>query len=356
MPALKMKIVLTTPYYPPNLGGVEVHVRDLAVRLIKNGFEVEVVTSSGRDDRVRVREVASIPVPYSPIPLRFPEIEGDIFHSHVPSPFFAREVAKRGMSPHVVTYHNDVVVPERVNGYCIPRRIGRIVEEIACDVTRYVLDGADVVIATTEDYAKTSPILKDYDVEVIPNAVDVERYEFELEKEDYVIYVGRLVEYKGLPILMRAMRIVQKSLPLRLVVVGDGEDRRAFERLARYLGVESEFLGRVSEGRKIELIKRARVLVLPSKSRLEAFGIVLLEAMACGTPVIGSNVAGVRSVAREGGMVFHDIEDLAEKIMKIATSEGLARALGRKGRRVVEERYSWKVVLKRITELYESLT
>ncbi len=350
-----MKVVLTTPYYPPHMGGVEVHVRNLALRLKEGGFDVEVISSSGYDDSVRVRTVPSIPIPYSPIPLIFPRVCGAVYHSHIPSPFFAREITKRGLRPHVVTYHNDVVIPERVNGYRIPAKIGSIVEKINEEITIPILESADVIIATTKSYAKTSPILSKFEVEIVPNAIDVNRYEFCEDKEDYVIYIGRLVEYKGLPILLEAMSIVQREIPLRLVVVGDGEDRQRFENLAKRLGVEVTFTGRASEERKIDLLKRARILVLPSQSRLEAFGIVLLEAMACGTPVIGSNIAGVRDVAKEGGLVFYDVEDLVEKILKLATNDALAKSLGRKGRKAVEDRYDWDVVIEKIKMIYSAV-
>ncbi len=347
-----MKVILTTPYYLPHLGGVEVHVQNLALKLKLKGYEVEVVTSAGFDDSVKVRTVPSIPIPYSPIPLRFPKVCGDVYHSHIPSPFFAREIAKRRLKPHVVTYHNDVVIPERVDGRRIPAKIGKIVEKINEDVTVPILESADVIIATTESYAESSPILGEFDVEIVPNAIDVEKYEFCNEKDDYVVYVGRLVEYKGLPILLEAMKIIQRELPIKLVVVGDGEDRQRFEKLAKELRVDVEFKGRLPEREKIDVIKRARILVLPSQSRLEAFGIVLLEAMACGTPVIGSNTAGVRDVAREGGLVFYDVEDLADKILKLATNDRLARSLGKKGRMRVEEKYDWNAVIGRIEEIY----
>ncbi len=346
-------MVLTTPFFPPHVGGVEFHVYELAKGLMEKGFDVRVVTSSGGGNFViTVITVPSIPIPYSPLPLRFPNVRGDVYHSHIPSPFFAHEISKRNLRPHVVTYHNDVVIPERVNGYRIPAKIGEKIEEINKRITISILNSADVIIATTMDYARTSPILRDFNVEVVPNAINVRKYEFCMEKDDYVVYVGRLVEYKGLPILLKAMKIVQRELPMKLVVVGDGEDRQRFEKLSKDLGVEVEFKGRLPENEKIEIIKRARVLVLPSQSRLEAFGIVLLEAMACGTPVIASNIAGVRVVAREGGFVFYDVEDLAEKILKIATNDSISIALGRRGRKAVEEKYDWRKVIDRITDIY----
>jgi len=349
-----MKITLTTPYYPPHIGGVEIHVQNLARWIMRIGYDVEVITSFGKDEVVKVKTVRCIHFPYTPIPLKFPKIECDIVHSHIPSPFFAKCVMEKHVKPHIVTYHNDVVIPTRVNGIFIPREAGRIIEKININITIPILDSADLIIATTESYAKTSPILSQYDVKIIPNAIDIENYEYSDNKQNFVVYVGRLVEYKGLTMLIEAMKIVQREFPIKLVVVGDGEDRKMFEMFARKLNVAVEFKGKVSEKEKIKIIKNSKVLILPSRSRLEAFGIVLLEAMACGTPVIGSNIPGVRDIAKEGGMVFNSVEDLAEKILKIITNDKLCKLLGKRGRKTVEEKYSWNVVIKRLKKIYDS--
>ncbi len=354
-----MKVVLTTPYYPPHIGGIEIHVRYLASFLSKK-HEVKVISSTGNSSRgIKVLKLRCLNLPYSPIPLSFPALKADVYHSHIPSPFFARMVSKEGLSPHVVTYHNDVLVPEVVDGYKIPSPGREFIEMFNERITIPLLESCDAIIATTSSYALTSPLLSQFmeKIEIIPNAVDIERFvPGEIEREPIVVYVGRLVEYKGVDILLKAMKIVQKSLKdARLVIIGDGEDRKKFEELSKKLEVKTEFKGRLPDEDVTEWLRKARVLVLPSFSRLEAFGIVLLEAMASATPVIGSNIPGVRDVAIEGGLTFSNIDDLADKIIDVFTNDKLAEKLSRKGLKAVREKYSWEVVSKRIEKLYFSL-
>ncbi|AGK60825.1 Glycosyltransferase [Archaeoglobus sulfaticallidus PM70-1] len=338
----EIKIALTTPYYPPHIGGVEIHVEGL-VRQLSKKYNVTVISSNN---------TRCIEIPYSPIPVSFPGVQADIYHSHVPSPFFAWWVMKKGYSPHVITYHNDVVVPSTVNGYRIPGNVGYLVERVNEKVIVPVLESCDVIIATTKSYAVTSPVLSRFidKVEVVPNAVDLKKFNCKnVKKQDFVLYVGRLVEYKGLPVLIEAMKKVQKEFDCELIVIGDGEDRARLENLAK--NIKARFLGRLPTKEVIGWMQKARVLVLPSFSRLEAFGIVLLEAMACGTPVIASNIAGVREVALEGGLVFDDVDDLSNKILKILTNDSFAKKLSAKGLKSVKN-YSWEVVSEKIEKIY----
>ncbi|MFO7966106.1 MAG: glycosyltransferase family 4 protein [Archaeoglobaceae archaeon] len=349
-----MKVLLTSPYYPPHIGGVEFHTMNLARGLAKRGYDIEVITSEGFDNYVKVTTTPTIPFPYSPIPLKFPQFSGDIYHSHVPSPFFAQWVNSKDCKPHVVTYHNDVFVPPKVDGKPIPRHLSRLIEKENLRTVKPVLDNARVIVATTESYAQKSPVLKDYlhKVEVIPNGVWNDDFRAGIdagEREQIVLYAGRLVEYKGLHILIRAM----KNIDARLVVLGDGEDRKDFERVAKLFGVNAEFKGRVSSNEKKEWLRKARVLVLPSISRLEAFGIVMLESMACKTPVIASRIPGVEEVARKGGLTFKDEEDLSSTISTLLENDALASKLGRRGRWIVKKKYDWELILDRTEKLYQ---
>jgi glycosyltransferase involved in cell wall biosynthesis len=348
-----MKVVLTSPYYPPHIGGVQIHTRNIARGMSEKGYDVEVVTSTRSDDRVKVTTIPCLRIPYSPIPLTFPDVDGDVYHSHIPSPFFARMVLKRKYQPHIVTYHNDVVVPDRVDGTPIPRFVARLIEKKNDELVRPILDTAEVIIATTRSYAETSPILEDYldNVEIIPNAIRVKEFlpgEDAGERDRIVLYVGRLVEYKGLPILIRAMTKIQA----KLVVLGDGEDRNRFEKLAKKIGAHVEFRGKVSDNELKDWLRKARVLVVPGQSRLEAFGIVLLEAMACSTPVIAPNIPGVGEIARNGGLVFEDEDELSLTIIRILEDDALATELGRRGKSIVEQNYDWELVLDKIETLY----
>ena len=348
-----MKILLTSPYYPPHIGGVQIHTRNIARGMNEKGHDVEVLTSTGRDDRIKVTTIPCLRIPYSPIPITFPDVKGDVYHSHIPSPFFARFVLKKRYQPHIITYHNDVVIPERVNGKPLPRFVSRWIEHLNEKLVRQILDNAEVIIATTRSYAETSPILKGYldKVEIIPNAIRVSEFlsgKDAGERDKIVLYAGRLVEYKGLPILIRAM----KNIPAKLVVLGDAEDRNRFKKLAKKIGAHIEFRGRVSDNELKDWLRKARVFVLPGQSRLEAFGIVLLEAMACNTPVIAPKIPGVGEVARNGGLVFEDEEELSLTITRILEDDTLATTLGRKGRASVEQNYDWESVLDKIEILY----
>ena len=333
-----MKVAQITPYSFPHIGGVEVHVENLSKALSKF-CEVEVISSSN---------TPSLNIPYSPIPLRKLKVRADVFHAHVPSPFFAYIYSNE--RKFVVTYHNDVEVPEEVFGYRIPKSVAKRVENVNEKVVRKVLERAKIIIATTADYSTTSPILRDYEekLEIVPNGIWCEDFELKLEKKNFVLYVGRLVKYKGLQYIIEAL----KGSGEKLVVAGDGEDRKFFEELARKMNVRAKFLGKVSYKTVRKLMSEAKCLVLPSKTRLEAFGIVLLEAMASGTPVIAYNTPGVREIAKKGGFVFSSVEELREKIESLDGKT--IRKIGKRGRKVAEK-YGWENVARRTLKIYEKL-
>ncbi len=355
-----MKVVLLTSYFPPHVGGVEVHVERVAHHLHKRGFEVVVVTSSASGTAefpFEVKYVPCIPIPYSPItPFlgRFLEkLDGDIFHSHTPPPFFSYSLKK---SPHVITYHCDIEIPEKYGMFPIPKTVSRLIIKKSDDMLSKALDRADAIVATTKSYAETSRLLNGRHYHVIPNGIELSEFEgVEAEKEPIVLFLGRLAATKGVDVLLRAMKHV--DVEARCVIIGDGEERNSLERLARELNVNAEFTGFLPRRKVIEYLARASLLVLPSLSRLEAFGIVLLEAMACGTPVAASDLPGVRDVAREAGLVFPpgDHIRLGEIINEVLSDEEKIRMIGNKGKKVVREKYSWKVIVDSLVKLYESL-
>jgi glycosyltransferase involved in cell wall biosynthesis len=349
-----MKIIQISPYFPPHVGGVEYHVKELASGLANRGHQVSVASSCGRWTGELIR-IPSIDLFYSPIPIKLPKLEADVYHSHIPSPLFAFML--RCASPHVVTYHNDVIVPGILNGHSLPRQISGALESINEHLVRPVLEEAKIIIATTKSYAETSPILKDYidKLRIVPNAVDVSLYPQLRNKENYVLYAGRMLSYKGVESLLFAMSEVQKSADLGLVLVGDGYDRGRLEEMAAKLSVRAKFTGRLERSMFIDTISRAQMLVLPTQNRLEAFGIVLLEAMACQVPVLAFNTPGVNEVAENGGMVYSSQEELIELILELHENESLRVCLGEKGRRAVEENYSWKRVLDSMESIYRTV-
>ena len=349
-----MKIAQISPYFPPHVGGVEYHVKELAEGLVGRGHQVTVVSSCGRWSGELVR-LLSLNLWYSPIPIKLPEIQADIYHSHIPSPLFAYRF--RHKAPHVVTYHNDVVLPDAFRGYGLPRIFSSSVEKTSEKLVRSILDEADMIVATTMSYARSSPVLQDYldKVRVVPNAVTASLYPRITEKESYVLYAGRMVGYKGADMLIRAMKEVQKTADLELMMVGEGEDRRRLEDLAVRLGVRARFTGRLERSMFIDTISRAEMLVNPAQCRLEAFGIVLLEAMACETPVLAYDTPGVNEVAGKGGCIYSNWEELSELIIRLHDSPARRAELGLKGRRAVEENYSWKRAIDLMELVYKEV-
>jgi len=350
-----MKILQVSPYFPPHLGGVEYHVKELADGLVNRGHQVSVASSCGdwKKDFIRI---PSVDLLYTPLPLSRPVLEADVFHSHIPSPLFAFMLRKA--SPHVVTYHNDVVIPRKLNGYNPPRWLGASLEWLNKKLVQPILDKADIVIATTRSYAETSPVLKNYldKTRIVPNAVDTSIYPRSRPKDNYVLYVGRMLNYKGIESLIESMSEVQKNADLELILAGDGYDRSRLEKKAMHLGVNAKFTGRVKRNVLIDLLSRAEMLVLPSASRLEAFGIALLEAMACETPVLAFDSPGVNEVALHGGRLFSSTAELTETILELHENVPLRVALGRRGRRAVAEKYSWSKVLDAVESIYGEVT
>ena len=179
-----------------------------------------------------------------------------------------------------------------------------------------------------------------------------------------VLTVGRLVPRKDVPTLMRALGTVRDTVPdARLVVVGDGPERPRLERMAGELGLADavRFDAFVSEERLRVLYRRAGVFVLPAMydpagRDIEGFGIVLLEAMASGRPVIGARVGGIPSAIRDAwGRLYApgDAADLASHLTALLGDPDRAELMGAAGRRATEEIYNWSDIARRMETIYE---
>jgi len=202
--------------------------------------------------------------------------------------------------------------------------------------------------------------------DIIPNGVDVERFRAEvpcppeiLAARPYVLFVGRFEDRKGLPVLLQAFQVLKARRPeLSLVIVGEGNRRKEYEAWVRSRTVPGvHFVGYVRGSLLPAYYQHAAVYCAPNTGN-ESFGIVLLEAMAAGAPVVASNIEGFSAVVTDGvdGVLFppRDPEALAAALERVATSPELAASL-REGAALKAPDYSWPYVASRILDYYGDL-
>jgi glycosyltransferase involved in cell wall biosynthesis len=171
-------------------------------------------------------------------------------------------------------------------------------------------------------------------------------------------YVGRMEEGKGVPTLIRGL--AQTGIEATLLLIGEGPLREAWSQLAAELNVSTQVVGRVANVDMPTHLNCLDVLVLPSETQAlwaEQFGKVLVEAMACGVPVVGSDSGEIPNVIGEAGLVFRQgsAEELASALRALATVDGLRRELARRGRERANDRYSWASVAQQTLAFYREL-
>ncbi|KOY18268.1 glycosyltransferase family 4 protein [Paenibacillus xylanivorans] len=195
---------------------------------------------------------------------------------------------------------------------------------------------------------------------VVPLGVDLSRFlpaikgEQQLLRKQFgisgpfsILYVGRLIPGKGVDVLIRAVALLQQQVPVQLIIAGKGPQVyvRKLRQLARKLKVEATFRGQIAHERIDRLYRAVDCLVCPSQEH-EAFGLVNVEAMASGLPVIASDNGGIREIIVSGSngylvRQYHNPRSFAAYLYKLADNPSLARSLGEAGRASAVEQFSW---------------
>ena len=373
-----MKIAQVSPWFFPHLGGVESHVRSVSRELAARGHQVTVVTSRHdpslpseenldgfRVVRVKPRLVV-MRTPITPkMRANLRSLPVDVVHAHSPPPLashYAGAVAGERGTPYVVTYHCDVELPSV---------LGTLAESIyRRSLGESTLRNAAQVIVTTRTYGATSRAVWRYNPVVVPNAVDHRRFRPDVDggavrerlniprEAPVALLVGRIVPHKGVEHFIEAARFVPDA---RFLVVGEGSLLEAMRRFAGTMGVADRvrFLGRVSDENLPKVYAACDVFVLPSVSRLEAFGIVALEAMATAKPVIVADIPGVREVIEDGreGLLADPMNarDLAEKIRRLLGDPEARHVMGERGREKVLASFGIERVTDQIESVYRAV-
>jgi len=373
-----MKILQTPVRFYPFTGGVENYVYYLSRELVKSGNQVKVVCANEPDieskQRVEGIEVERLPymgkIANTNITTGLPGVlsdgDYDIIHTHIPTPWSADWSAFYSNSkkkPLVVTYHNDIV------GQGLASLVARIYNSVGLN---YVLKTAAKIIITQPGYLQSSSYLAKYrdKIEVIPNGVDVEKFQPKQasgnEDKSTIFFLSVLDEfhkYKGLEYLLKALKIVKNKIPdVKLIVGGKGVLLDHYQEMAASLGLKDnvEFAGFIPHEEIADYYSQTSVFVLPSISSLqEGFGIVALEALACQTPVVTTDIVGVAQDLKQiqGGIVTspRDTQKLADAITQILSDVEMQKEMGQRGRKLVEEKYTWKGVANSMEKVYKEI-
>jgi len=374
-PADRRRVALVSSSYAPYVGGVEEHVRQVARALRRDDVDVEVWTVD-RGEALGVREIDGVTVRYLPAPLpaaspgaalrflgRLPRawrewvdarrrFRPDVLHVQCfgPNGAYALALHRRFGLPLVVTSHGETVADDRAvfTRSALLRAALRRSMVAAKSVTapsRFVID----------DLRRSFGLIGGT---VVPNGVEPAPAEGEggvLLRGRYLLAVGRLGYMKGFDLLVDAFAEAGLAQDLRLAIAGDGPERdRLVEAVGRHgIADRVELLGRLDGAGVARAMSGAVAVVVPS--RMEAFGIVALEAWRSGAPLVMTDRGGASEFVRDGidGLLVNpeDSAALRRALERITSDEGLRRALAAAGRERVPE-FTWTRVARAYEDLY----
>lgn len=357
-----MRIVLVSPYSWTTPGGVGNHIAHLAGHLRLRGHEVRIIAPAdddvgpgviavGRSLGIRyngaIARLAFGPRVAARVRVALRRAQPDVVHVHEPFvPSVSMLATRASKVPVVATFH--AAAPRSMALRAARGILRRIERKIA------------VRIAVSEEARRTIAGTVRNDVRVIPNGIDVSRFA-DVPPLDpgaaMVCYFGRLERRKGVRVLCEAFPEIKRAHPeARLVIAGDGPDRKDCEEaIPASLVNDVTFLGRVSDEALVSVIGAASVVALPATGG-ESFGVVLLEAMAAGRPVVASDIPGYAAVARRDTEALlvppGDVSALAAAVARVMADEPLATKLAEAGRARASE-FDWSRLAVDIERCYE---
>jgi N-acetyl-alpha-D-glucosaminyl L-malate synthase BshA len=364
----------------PTLGGSGVVATELGKSLALLGNEVHFITAghparlSGYDQRVYLHKVVTGEYPlfqqYAPYSLSLAvkirevaeQYELDLVHVHYAIPhaasaFLAKEMLKPQRLPTMTTLHGtDITLVGIMPSYY--------------EITRFSIEKSDAVTAVSE-FLRRETVREfriERPIEVIHNFVDTELFRvrdhdcaassrLSPHGERVLMHISNFRKVKNLPVVLAVFNEVQKHLPARLALVGDGPERESTERQAEEMGISDrvDFLG--DQESVADILPAADVFLLPSQH--ESFGLAAREAMACGVPVVGSRIGGLPEVIvhEETGYLCdpNDVQCMTTIVLALLRDEKLRRTIGRAARARAESEFNRDRVVARYVDAYRRL-
>ena len=364
-----MRITLVCPFDPmppqadgqtAHVGGVERVYAQLARGLVRRGHQVTLVCSTTRPLHTASQEgILVVRAPRRMTVFRSPLTD---LAKHIPHETDLVQVAATYpfTTPRVLTHAREWGIPSVLDFHFEPSP-GTVLGRSSARIYRLVgprsYRQADAVMVRSYAYGRSANSLSrvpESRWRIVPNGIDAEQFRpVARPSRDYILFVGRLVSYKGVEVLLRALSTLRPNIPL--LIAGDGPLKRKLAALARRLEVDAQFLGHVKDEDLPGIYGNARVTVLPSVNGQEAFGIALVESMACGTPVVASSLPGVADVARLGGLVAKSGDANALATQLSAALNGDALPQGPELSKRIHDSFAWPVVIDRVIEVYQEV-
>jgi len=288
----------------------------------------------------------------------------ELIHAHwvVPQGFIARIIKKFYGVPYIVTVHGSDIFGLK----------GRLFQRIQKSAIKNSLICTVNSNATKNEVVRRFPDLKEK-IRLVPMGVDASLFKkkkISKNKLGYgnynlLLFVGRLSEQKGIEYLIKSMPdVLSKFHNTKLLIIGEGGYKNNFMKKVKelHLGKNVEFLSSVSRSKLIDYYNIADLFVYPSlahKTGTEALGVVLLEALSCGTAVIGSDVGGIRDIIKnkKTGLLTkqRNEKDIADKIVLLLKNKKLREKLAKEGQKFVRQNYSWPIIIKKFKEIYKKV-
>jgi len=381
------RICLVTHFFPPHMGGIEKVSYEQSKRLTEFGYEIDVLTSKikGQNERpakgIRVFSYPTlnlaerIGVPYPVLSFKayrkFVQVikKCDLVHAHghvYMSSYMAGKVAKKYKKPFIVTQHNTFIdyqsilnILEHLNDFTI----GKSVLKCANRIITVSKETMKYVLKLGADKSKTSVIYNGVDTDYFhPVNKEESRKKLGLPKNRKIILsVRRLVYKNGLDTLIESVPLLTRDHPdLLFVVAGKGPSRKLIEDRIKELGIDAniKLTGFVPDRLLPLYYDAADYFILPSASG-EGLPLVLLEAMACGLPVIATTVGGTPEIIKhmKNGVLVppRNPEAMAETMSKLLSEERLGATIGEEARRIVEDRFTWEKNLRQLQDIYKKV-
>ena len=372
-----MKILHLSKFYPPDPGGLEYVVAALAEGAAKRGHDVCVVCATGSSwagkwctdepelspNGVEISRTCTFGVvasqPLAPAYLKASRMPADVVYTHRPHPLADLALLFQRRRPVIVFHHSDVQ-RQRLGGALVRPLARSIARRAAASVMATESHLRQAIDLGPTGQAKARIIPFGVDECVFSPSVDSPRPPVfpDAKRGAVALFVGRLVPYKGLDVLLRAV----ESTDLRVVIVGDGPLRQSLgeEISRRGLGRQAILVGRVSDDDLPSYYQAADYFVFPSTTPAEMFGISLIESMGCGTPVITTALdSGVREVNEKDVTGLEvppgDAISLRAAMLSLAGNPDLRKEMGQAGRRRVEERFTLDRMVEKHLELCEEV-